>query len=601
MKTENERMLRIIGIDFGTSSTYMNIKRYSLDSSDTDSFNYIPVSFDHGESKGSLVTVIRENDDGSLDFGRTANEETEGSIVHRNFKMNLESPDRELREHAKMLTKRLFEYLYQNYQQQVSHLGNEDDEVQTIVSYPVKWQENTARFMVEVAVEAGFENVRGMDEATAAISTVVSRNFDKMTASGIFSADKPGYLMLVDMGAGTTDLALCKYYYDIKGSQVVSADAIKLEVVTNWPLSEDDPTFGGREIDAVLTEYIKQYLTEALPDELKQMAGAIASMDNNIKLWKENNVSFYLNKNKTVQSCGFIRAYLTPGSKRFPEIDRSRFEELIAEQLEDYSYLLLGCLENACKADPDFRRSGLDMVILAGGHSSWYFAGDMISGKMKNSPDHPALAKIRENPERLIKLPNPQSTVALGLVYNRLMSSFKLNRKNTVSDDWVKVLYNLKPNPQFMTEQTVQQGQSDVYNLVCDFTSLFRFPSEPELMGHISVFKSNPACCNTFAYKQFFKDKQNDICFCCEKNSQSPCGFALSMYGIYYETKLSAGCIGWDDFLGRSITLSGWNNDKVNLGYTTLPTNRSAVQVCYQYLSALQMELRRLLGGGVQY
>ena len=97
---KGKKMLRVIGIDFGTSSTYMNIKRYDLDNPAKDSFNYIPVAFEHGESKGSLISVIRENSDGTFDFGRIANEETEGSVIHRNFKMDLESSDRERRRKA---------------------------------------------------------------------------------------------------------------------------------------------------------------------------------------------------------------------------------------------------------------------------------------------------------------------------------------------------------------------------------------------------------------------------------------------------------------------------------------------------------------------
>ena len=55
----NGKMIRVIGIDFGTSSTYMSVKRYNPEDPAEDSFNYIPVSFEHGESKGSLISVIR--------------------------------------------------------------------------------------------------------------------------------------------------------------------------------------------------------------------------------------------------------------------------------------------------------------------------------------------------------------------------------------------------------------------------------------------------------------------------------------------------------------------------------------------------------------
>ena len=46
---KGKKMLRVIGIDFGTSSTYMNIKRYDLDNPAKDSFNYIPVAFEESQ------------------------------------------------------------------------------------------------------------------------------------------------------------------------------------------------------------------------------------------------------------------------------------------------------------------------------------------------------------------------------------------------------------------------------------------------------------------------------------------------------------------------------------------------------------------------
>ena len=592
MEQNNDKMLRIIGIDFGTSSTYMNVKRYSLNNDNIDNFdNIIPVAFEHGEARGNLISVIRENADGTYDFGRVANEATDSSVIHRNFKMDLENPDEAIRSKARDLTKRLFSYLYANYKQQISNMGNSSDEVQTIISYPVKWQESTVNFMLKAASDAGFENVSGMDEATAAISTVVSRNFDELVSAGVFSVSRPGYLLLVDMGAGTTDLALCKYYFENTGESV-SADEIKIEVVTNWPVSEDDPTFGGREIDTVLMRFIRQYLEEALPPELRHMAATIASMDNNIKLWKENNVSANLNQNKPVQSCGFIRAYLQPDSKKFPAITRDSFEQLVSELLGDYVYLLRGCLIHAAEIDSEFDRSGLDMVILAGGHSSWYFAKEIIDGRMKGYLDHPALNKVRSSPDRIINLPNPQSTVALGLVFNHLLSTFKINQSVEIDPNWVKVLYDLAPNPEFMTQKNADQRQSPLYSAVLDFTSHYTFPQNADFRQHTSVFDSNQECLTIFAFKSFFLNKQKDICFCCEKSLGSPCGFALTPYGIYYETKLSNGCIDWDRFIDTPISLGGWNHDKIYIGNAPIPSSPSCVNACYMYLTHLQQKLK---------
>ena len=80
-------MQRIIGIDFGTSTTYMNIKRYNGAQPDGDKFSYIPVMFNYGESSGYVATIVRENADGSFDFGEKASEPLGGSKIHTEIKM----------------------------------------------------------------------------------------------------------------------------------------------------------------------------------------------------------------------------------------------------------------------------------------------------------------------------------------------------------------------------------------------------------------------------------------------------------------------------------------------------------------------------------
>ena len=587
-----KKMLRVIGIDFGTSSTYMNVKRYDLNRPTADSFNYIPVAFEHGESKGSLVSVIRENSDGTFDFGRIANEEMEGASIYRNFKMDLESPDAEKREKSRGLVSMLFKYLRSVYEQQINQLGDESDEVETNISYPVKWQEGTAAFMIRAAAEAGFENVRGMDEATAAISTVITRNFERFSSMGVFAPDRTGYLLLADMGAGTTDLALCKFSFRSEDSGAPTADSLNVEIVTNWPLSEEDPTFGGREIDEVLTGYVEKYLRSVLSDELQEMIPAMVRIGNNVKLWKENNVSVNINARKPVTTCGFVRAYPGVAGTKFPPLTRESFEKLIEEQLGDYVYLLRGCIEKACAADAAFKEHGLDLVILAGGHSSWYFARDIISGAMEGL-SHPALDRVRADGNLIFQLPNPQSTVALGLDYNRLMSSFTGSKTEAVDPSWVKYLFNVKPTQEFFTKQYSDEESVDLYRDALDFTARYSFPLTEEIEQYVSVFFTNPACREVFRNKPFFADKRSDICFCARKGQASASGFAISPFGIYFESIRSSGCIPWDVFINNRIHYMGWNADKIAVGSTVLPTNRICTAMCMDYLKRLQRYLKK--------
>ena len=402
-------MYRVIGIDFGTSTTYMNVKRYNGNQPDGDRFSYIPVMFNYGESSGYVATIVRENADGSFDFGEKAAEPLAGSRIYSEIKMRLESDNETERAEAMRITKEFFRFLYATYLQQAANLGSEDDEVETVVSYPVKWQADTSRFMLEAAQEAGFQNVRGMDEAEAAVAAVLCQNSN---GKGLIYADKPGYLLLIDMGAGTTDLVVCKYR--------ISDGGLAIELVTSWPQNSDEPTFGGREIDAMLSQYVEGYLSQALAPALHQLAHDMANAPGSAKKWKELTVSKQLSANNPVTTCGYLDGIRSMLSTHFPAFGRAEFEDFAGSGLRDYVRLLEGCLEESCHQDAQFSEVGLDLVILTGGHSAWYFAKEILTGAMAGWLEHPALTRVRENPNRVIGLPNPQTTVSLGLVYSKL-------------------------------------------------------------------------------------------------------------------------------------------------------------------------------------
>lgn len=419
-------MQRVIGIDYGTSTTYMNVKRYNGDQPDGDKFSYMPVMFNYGESSGFVSSIARENADGTFDFGEKAAEPLEGARIHTEFKMRLESPDVNERTEARRVTGEFFRFLHDTYAQQENSLGSSDDTVETVLSYPVKWQAETVQFMLEAARAAGFRNVTGMDEATAAVSTAVCRGLDSGNGS-LLRTEGPGYLLLIDMGAGTTDLVVCKYQMQPGG--------IRIELVTSWPRSSDEPTFGGREIDAALERYVEDYLTGALNSEFAGKAHSIASLPGQAKRWKELNVSTNLAANKPVTTCGYLASYRTMGmlNGAFTAFGRSEFEALIRDGLRDYARLIDGCLKRAAQTNPDFAQAGPDVVILTGGHSAWYFAREIIDGTMAGYLDHRLLAAVRQDKSHVVSLPNPQSTVSLGLVYSKL--PFKLAEATSEKPD----------------------------------------------------------------------------------------------------------------------------------------------------------------------
>ena len=415
-------MQRVIGIDFGTSTTYMSVKRYNGDQPAEDAFSYMPVMFNYGESSGYVVTIARENADGTFDFGEKAAEEMEGAKIYTEIKMYLESPDEDRRNEARRIVKEFFKFLYATYSQQAANLGGADDTEETVISYPVKWQQDTTDFMLEAATEAGFKNVRGMDEATAAVSTVLCHNAGK----DLIRADRPGYLLLVDMGAGTTDLVVCKYQPDDQGK-------VKVELVNNWPRDINEPCFGGREVDRMLEGYVEAYLSKEPNPLMSANAHAFATRPGEAKKWKELNVSVTLAADKTVTTCGYLSSFKAFLSERFPAFGRKEFEEFARDGMKDYVKLLLGCLEDTAQKDRDFAATGVDLVILTGGHSAWYFAREIVDGTMDGYLDHPALAQVRKSKDHVVNLPNPQTTVSLGLVYSKL--PFKLSKAAPVSEE----------------------------------------------------------------------------------------------------------------------------------------------------------------------
>ena len=94
------------------------------------------------------------------------------------------------------------------------------------------------------------------------------------------------------------------------------------------------------------------------------------------------------------------------------DLNRSSFEALLKDYLPQFPELVKGALEKA-----KLPASDIDLVLLTGGHSQWYFVQAMLSGKMAQfgTVDLP---RIKADYARIIPITRPQETVALGLVYS---------------------------------------------------------------------------------------------------------------------------------------------------------------------------------------
>lgn len=416
------KVQRLVGIDFGTSTSIVKIKRYDQGAPVGDSHVSSSVTFGNGESDSKAVTAVRISREGIPTCGAEALDPLPGSTVHQEFKMDLESPNREKRRQAMERTEDYFRYLYNWYDHQRSDLGAIDDEERTLVSYPVKWRQEAREYLLKAARNAGFQNVSGMDEPTAALYATLCRKMSEINQQGLLCAGESGYMLLVDMGAGTTDLAVCRYRVKDSGP-VIRVDQIENEIIAAWPMDSSAATFGGREVDRVLEEYVINYLKDCgFPPE--NAAKAVCGNGNSstaAKRWKETTVSKVLNDGKRVENCAFVSPFMMflPQAKPFPAFGRPEFETMLGDKLEQFKGLVAGCLMQASQTEPELLAKKLDLVILTGGHSSWYFVEELINGVMPGLA-LPQLERVQQERSRVIRLTNPQETVALGLVYSQL-------------------------------------------------------------------------------------------------------------------------------------------------------------------------------------
>ena len=173
---------RVIGVDFGTSTSVIRVKRYCDGiPAGGEWLGTEAVVFNNGAPM--VPTLIQRLGDNAY-FGCDAQTAKKGAALYHSFKVDLESPDPEKRQRARELTQEFLNYLAGVYKSQSEngHLGEMDDRERTIISYPVKWGGGTKNFMKEAAGRAGFPHVEGMDEAQAAIHAVTLQNGDGAVA-----------------------------------------------------------------------------------------------------------------------------------------------------------------------------------------------------------------------------------------------------------------------------------------------------------------------------------------------------------------------------------------------------------------------------------
>ncbi len=400
-------MIRYIGIDFGTSSTVVYTKDFKDDVSDLQPQ---PVLVNGNPVIPSVAFVIDDNFESAENFVFGQDAETcqlEGK-TYRNFKLDLISRDSATVERAKRIVSEFFRWLNICYSDQKLYLGICEEE-QTFISYPVKWTADLREFMKNAAAAAGFSNVHGMDEASAAIQGLLYSDRETLQRYGILKRNQQLKVMLLDMGAGTSDIVM----------GIFDTSKNELAVIDTYPNYDDDVYYGGNEFDEAICDFIGDYLCKngIHYDEAADRGNLVFDC----KCWKENALSPCLRKGQQITKLPPFVMMLTThlGTRsQFPVIDRQFFETTFANHINLFAELIENALKSATVRKPEINfRNDIDIIILTGGHSQWYFVKELLSGKMlAPSRKDVSFSKIVASPEKLLQLPRPSETVALGLV-----------------------------------------------------------------------------------------------------------------------------------------------------------------------------------------
>lgn len=409
---------RVIGLEVGTSTSVIRVKIYDGKGDPVDErLGAKEVIF---TNQNMVPTLVQRLGDISY-YGHEAlvprKKGKQKAVLHMNFKMKLDSDDPEEREEARRDTKEFLSYLAETFREQSDKgfLGSSDCKERTIVSYPVKWGEDARNFILEAAQEAGFKNVEGITEAQAAVQAAVIQSADLILSKGYIKNGKPLNILLIDMGAGTTDLVLCRFS---------PWNGYRMEILSTWP-ETGGITFGGSEVDELLRNYIRGLLPEEYAEKILARCGI-----DTFKAWKEHIVSSALKQDETVTEFSELDAMLSLLEIEMDELnlDRKKFETLFKDYLCQFAELVNGCIRKTGLAGLD-----VDLVVLTGGHSQWYFVKEILLGNIIDPGVN--LPKIRKDPERIISFPRPQEIVALGSAYvpmaNAEMKKFRMEPSST--------------------------------------------------------------------------------------------------------------------------------------------------------------------------
>ena len=414
---------RIIGIDFGTSTTVVRVHNVGAGN------RIVPLAINGQRTIPTIAFQTQESSEMYYGYDAQAkyDSNTEGTL-YKNFKMDLISDDEEKRGQAEGLIQGFLLYVYDQYQS-LLNAGTFDpaDEVKVYVSHPAKWNSYARTLMKQSVVDAGFckeEDIALKDEPTAAILAVIHEKSTELKQAGMLHERRKYKAMMVDMGAGTTDIVLCTYR--------VESGRLEIDDIFTFPSINTPGLCGGREIDDAIISEAERFVNGMQKKPSTSGEKVVNKLRRRVKKWKELTISGVLRDSTVLPEPDEITEFrdmlteygvpVVNGNKRF-SISRKYFETFTEKHWNQWANLLMGAFDEVEEAQYDDlecpkKPEDVELLIITGGHSKWYIVPEYLLGK-KGYVNLPSInfAKIRQSPLRLVQSKDPQETVAVGLCH----------------------------------------------------------------------------------------------------------------------------------------------------------------------------------------
>ena len=414
---------RIIGIDFGTSTTVVRVHNVGARN------RIVPLTVNGCRTIPTIAFQLKDSDE--LYYGYDAKAKIESMLegkVFVNFKMDLISDDETQRQQAELLIQGFLKYVYNQYQKLLNDgVFDVADEVKVYVSHPAKWNSYARSLMKRSVANAGFckeGNVALKDEPTAAILAVIHEKNMELSKAGMLHEGKKHQAMMIDMGAGTTDIVLCSY--------VVRSGKLEIDDIFTYPSINTPGLCGGREIDDAILSEAERFVNRMQKTPSASGKNVVKKLRRRVKDWKERTISGVLKRSILLPEPDEIANFrdtlsefgvpIMNGNERF-SICREYFEKFTENHWMQWVNLLQGCFKEVREEQYDKLKcpkkpEEVELLILTGGHSQWYVVSEYLQG-MKGHIDLPPtnFVIIKDNPSRLIQSEDPQETVAVGLCH----------------------------------------------------------------------------------------------------------------------------------------------------------------------------------------